>query len=117
LDKKTLTQFLELKKLMSNYFQQIYRLVAQIPAGKVATYGQIAALIGNPRASRTVGWAMRNAPSNLQLPCHRVVYQSGALAPPDTFGSSGLQRALLESEGITFNFDDRVALEKHLWQI
>ena len=100
----------------SHFFQQVYHLVARIPPGKVATYGQIALLLGRPRAGRTVGWAMRGAPADLRLPCHRVVYQSGALAPSGAFGEWGLQRALLEAEGITFNPDGRIDLEKHLWE-
>lgn len=100
---------------MSHFFEQVYQLVARIPEGKVATYGQIAVLLGCPRASRVVGWAMRSAPSERKLPCHRVVYQSGALAHPDVFGP-GVQRALLEAEGVTFHPDGRIEMEKHGWQ-
>ncbi|MEM5767251.1 MAG: MGMT family protein [Bacillota bacterium] len=100
---------------MNGFFQQVYDLIATIPEGKVATYGQIAALLGKPKASKIVGWALHTTPSNFKLPCHRVVNKSGDLAPAYVFGGIGAQRSLLEAEGITFNSDGRVNLKKHLW--
>ncbi|HEY8392265.1 MAG TPA: MGMT family protein [Capillibacterium sp.] len=99
---------------MDGFFQQVYQIVAQIPAGRVATYGQIAALIGEPRSARIVGWALHSAPRQLNLPCHRVVNKKGTLCPADLFGP-GRQRLLLEAEGVTFTPDGRVNMEKHLW--
>lgn len=96
-----------------NFREKIYTLTAQIPAGKVATYGQLALLAGSPRASRIAGAAMYRAPAG--LPCHRVVYASGRLSPPDVFGP-GIQRALLEQEGVTFLPDGRVDLAACLWR-
>jgi methylated-DNA-protein-cysteine methyltransferase-like protein len=101
---------------MSGFFEQVYQLVAQIPAGRVATYGQIAALLGRPRAGRLVGWAMRAAPSHRNLPCHRVVNRTGSLAPEGVF-APGLQRALLEAEDVGFTADGRINLEQHLWHV
>jgi len=95
-------------------FDEVYRIVARIPAGKVATYGQIAALLGHPRGARTVGWAMHDAPPELDLPCHRVVNARGALSPEEVFGP-GRQRALLEAEGVTFKRNGCIDLEQHLW--
>jgi len=100
---------------MSDFFQHVYELVAKIPEGKVATYGQIAALLGKPRSSKIVGWALHSTPSKLKLPCHRVVNRFGTLAPDSIFGGIEIQRSILESEGITFNSDGRVNLKKHLW--
>lgn len=100
---------------MKTFFQEVYEIVAKIPRGKVATYGQIAALLGNPRSARTVGWAMWEAPPGLGLPCHRVVNRLGAMAPSHVFGGEGIQRAMLEEEGVTFKADGCVDLEKHLW--
>lgn len=99
---------------MDHFFQQVYELVAQIPRGKLATYGQIAALLGRPRSAKIVGWAMRSAPCELDLPCHRVVSKSGRLAPDYAFGGAGKQRAMLAAEGITFKVDGCLDLDKHL---
>jgi methylated-DNA-protein-cysteine methyltransferase related protein len=100
---------------LTDFFQRVYKIVAQVPKGKVATYGQIARLLGEPRSARVVGWAMKAAPESLHLPCHRVVNRLGELAPNYAFGSSDVQRGLLVSEGITFNEDGRINMKKHLW--
>ena len=100
-----------------NFFKAVYDIVAQIPEGKVATYGQIAALLGNPRNARIVGWAMRSAPKHLDLPSHRVVNKSGTMAPDYVFGSVESQKAKLANEGITFTKDGCIDLVQHLWQI
>jgi methylated-DNA-protein-cysteine methyltransferase-like protein len=102
---------------LSNFFAAVYQIVAQIPEGKVATYGQIAALLGEPKGARIVGWAMRGAPANLNLPCHRVVNKSGAMAPDYVFGGAQSQRAKLAAEGIQFNEDDHIDLARYLWEV
>lgn len=101
---------------MEKYFDKVYKIVAQIPKGKVSTYGQIAATLGNPRNARVVGWAMRATPEHLGLPCHRVVNRTGVLAPSYVFGDAEMQRAILESEGITFLDNGRIDMKKHLWK-
>ena len=83
-------------------------MVARIPAGQVATYGLVAFLAGRPRASRIVGCALARAPEG--LPCHRVLYRDGGLSPADVFGGTGIQRLLLEGEGVPFLPDGRVDL-------
>lgn len=98
------------------FFCQVYQLVAQIPLGKVATYGQIALLAGRPRAARMVGWAMASAPPEKKLPCHRVVAGTGRLAPGDIFGGEGIQRQLLEEEGVAFLPDGRIHMKVSLWR-
>jgi methylated-DNA-protein-cysteine methyltransferase-like protein len=102
---------------MAGFFAEVYRLVALIPRGRVATYGQIAAYLGSPRAARTVGWAMRQAPEQLRLPCHRVVSATGQLAPDHAFGGAQVQRAMLESEGVAFGPEGCVDVDAHLWRI
>jgi len=87
------------------FFAQVYKLVAQIPEGKVATYGQLAAMLGSPRAARIVGWAMASAPEHLDLPCHRVI----------RFGGYDAQRAELEAEGVLFRPDGTVDMKACLW--
>lgn len=101
---------------MNELYRKIYQIVARIPEGRVATYGQIAALVGNPRAARAVGWAMHSVPRELRLPCHRVVNKAGQLSLPHIFGP-GIQKALLESEGITFNRQGCINMRYHLWRI
>ena len=63
------------------FLQDVYSVVAAIPAGRVVTYGQIAYLVGRPQCSRMVGQAMHNVPEDLHLPCHRVVNSQGRLVP------------------------------------
>jgi methylated-DNA-protein-cysteine methyltransferase-like protein len=98
---------------LKDYFATVYQLVAQIPEGKVATYGQIASLIGDKRNARVVGWAMKAAPKG--IPCHRVVNRLGEMSPSYVFGSKELQRDILISEGVTFKKDGCIDLKKHLW--
>ena len=94
-----------------NFYQRVYALVRRIPAGKCATYGQLALMLGNPRASRAVGYAMR-ACKDPAVPCHRVLRGDGSTA--EAFGP-GVQRALLEAEGVPFTADGRAALALCRW--
>lgn len=96
-----------------NTFEKIYEVVKSIPKGKVATYGQVAFLAGNPRWSRVVGYALHVNPDPSTIPCHRVVNREGKVAPGFAFGGAGIQRGLLESEGIVFEPDGRIDLEKY----
>ena len=93
-------------------FEKIYNVVRQIPKGKVATYGQVAMLAGNPRWARVVGYALHNNPDPKTIPCHRVVNREGRVAPGFAFGGSGIQRELLEKEGVAFETDCHIGLEK-----
>lgn len=96
-----------------NTFEKIYEVVKNIPKGKVATYGQVALLAGNPRWARVVGYALHVNPEPGIIPCHRVVNREGKTAPGFAFGGEGVQRQLLESEGIIFETDGRIDLEKY----
>ncbi len=87
-----------------------------IPRGKVATYGQIARLIGHPRAARQVGWALHVNPEPIIVPCHRVVNRNGALSGAFAFGGMDMQRNLLESEGVCFDQTGCVDLSVYLWE-
>ncbi|WP_455582419.1 MGMT family protein [Dysosmobacter sp.] len=96
-------------------FSAFYRIVSQIPAGKVATYGQVARLAGMPRCARTVGYAMAGC-KDPAVPCHRVVDRfGGTKACFDTY-APGTQRALLESEGVLFRPDGTVDLNRCGWE-
>jgi len=98
------------------FFNLVYALVRQIPLGKVATYGQIARLLGAPRSARIVGWAMHGNPYGSRVPCHRVIQQGGTCSPNFRIGDPDAQRRLLEREGVRFTLSGRVNLEAHLWR-
>lgn len=82
------------------FSEQVYSAVRKIPKGKVATYGQIAMLIGHPGASRAVGTALHHNPDNSVTPCHRVVNAKGRLAREFAFSGAEEQKFLLEREGV-----------------
>lgn len=96
-------------------FASIHALVRRIPPGRVATYGQLARLLGAPRQARVVGWAMRATPRGAGIPWHRVVQQGGGLSPGVAPQDPGRQRRRLEAEGIAFRLDGRVDLAAHQW--
>ncbi|WP_312643509.1 MGMT family protein [Hydrogenoanaerobacterium sp.] len=98
-----------------NFYEKVYQLVQMIPAGKVASYGQIALLAGNPRASRAVGYALHVNPLPGIIPCHRVVNREGRLAPGFAFGGEGEQRKLLEAEGVDVDDDGYVNMQLYAW--
>ncbi len=97
-------------------FEKIYNIVTRIPKGKVATYGQVALLAGNPRWARVVGYALHNNPMPYVIPCHRVVNREGKVATAFAFGGGLAQRDLLEKEGIIFNSDGTIDLKIFGWQ-
>ena len=90
---------------------RVYEVVARIPKGKVVSYGQIALMIGAPRAARQVGWAMRNCPEG--LPWQRVVLADGAIAGG---GYAAVRRAMLEAEDVPFLPDGRVDMAACRWR-
>ncbi len=98
------------------FFAKVYDVVRRIPLGKVATYGQIARIVGEPRAARQVGWALHVNPEPFVVPCHRVVNREGRLSGAFAFGGADAQRYLLMNEGVQFVADDVVDLQKHLWE-
>lgn len=93
----------------------VYDLVKKIPLGRVATYGQIAAMSGNPRRARIVGHALSLC-GERDVPCHRVVNSSGGLS--DGFSPLGKEthRMLLQMEGVLFLDNGCVDLERCLWR-
>lgn len=94
---------------------RIYRAVKQIPAGKVATYAQIAALAGNPKMSRAVGNALHKNPDPQGIPCFRVVNAKGEMSEAFAFGGVNRQAELLEAEGVEVK-GNVVDLEKFQWR-
>jgi len=101
---------------MSRFFEQVHRLVSLIPAGRVASYGQIAALLGEPRAARTVGWALHALPDETTVPWQRVINVQGRITNSSHSGAAEIQRVLLEQEGIRFSTDGRVDMTVYRWE-
>lgn len=100
-----------------NTFEKIYEQVKRIPKGKVATYSQIALLVGNPRLSQVVGYALHANPSQKTIPCHRVVNKSGRVAKGFAFGGENIQRDMLLSEGVSFIDNFTVDMSKCQWKL
>jgi O-6-methylguanine DNA methyltransferase len=98
-----------------DFFDKVFDVVAKIPYGKVATYGDIAEACGIRSSARTVGWAL-NSSKGSNLPCHRVVNRFGALTGKMHFGSYDLMEELLLSEGVKFDKDGCVILKDFLWK-
>lgn len=89
---------------------QVLSAVEEIPCGKVASYGQLARLIGRPQNSRLVGKILSRAEFYGSYPCHRVVNHAGRLAP-----GFAEQKALLLAEGVQFTDSTHVNMKKHQW--
>lgn len=98
-----------------NTFEKIYEQVKKIPRGKVASYGQIALLAGNPRWSRVVGYALHVNPDPDSIPCHRVVTKDGKLSPAFAFGGENMQRQFLLNEGVVFIDENTVDMNASAW--
>ena len=96
------------------FFQKVYQVVRSIPPGKVMSYGQVAAMAGNPRMARQVGWALHACQPADQVPWQRVVTKEGRVASYDS-PVPDLQRRLLEGEGVRFDREGRVCREDFLF--
>ncbi|MGH7633298.1 MAG: MGMT family protein [Gemmatimonadaceae bacterium] len=101
----------------SDSYSRIYAVVRRIPRGRVATYGQVAALAGLARQPRLVGYAMHALPNGTALPWHRVINAQGRVSQRSgDSGGSLTQRMLLEVEGVRFDAAGRVSLEQQGWK-
>ncbi|MBI9101985.1 MAG: MGMT family protein [Spirochaetales bacterium] len=96
--------------MISDFAKRVTEIIASIPAGKVATYGQIAILAGNPRAGRQVARFLHSMSKKYDLPWQRVVNARGSISLPAPFGDH--QRALLEEEGVVFDLKGRIDLKR-----
>jgi methylated-DNA-protein-cysteine methyltransferase related protein len=97
-------------------YARIYAAVARIPPGTVATYGQIAALAGLAGHARQVGYALHALPEGSDLPWQRVINARGEVSPRSEPGWEGLQRAMLEAEGVEFDGRGRADLARYRWE-
>lgn len=101
---------------MSDFFEQVYEVVKQVPPGRVTTYGAIAAYLGAPGAARMVGWAMNASGRHSGfVPAHRVVNRNGLLTGKRHFGAPDVMRELLENEGVEIVEDQIVGFEQKFW--
>src|SRR4051812_23166747 len=101
----------------SENYARIYEAVARIPRGRVATYGQIAALAGLPGHARQVGYALHRTPDGLAVPWQRVLNAKGEIALRADPVAAKHQRALLRGEGVRFRRNGMVDLRKYAWKV
>lgn len=97
-----------------NFYEAVYRVVRKVPKGRVMTYGQIAAILGAPRAARAVGYAMRASPD--RIPWQRVINRKGQISARSQVERPILQKMLLESEGVHFDASGTCDLERLRWE-
>ncbi len=100
---------------MKGFFEKVYDVVQHIPKGKVMTYGQIAKILGAPKYSQIVGYALHVNPRPKEIPCHRVVNRFGEVCEGFAFGGKNVQRELLEAEGVVFDKNGKIDMEKYQW--
>lgn len=112
--KKKNNQKRKSEKRNDDFFKKVYRITKRIPYGKVTTYGDIAEACGIRSAARTVGWALNGCGPD--IPAHRVVNRFGALTGKIHFGDPNLMEELLRSEGVEFDENGCVKLDKYLWK-
>ncbi|MES3031513.1 MAG: MGMT family protein [Patescibacteria group bacterium] len=99
---------------MKTFSEKVYEVASRIPKGKVATYGQIARLAGNTKASRAVGMCMSSNIDTKKVPCHRVVASTGELTGY-AFGGVSVKQKILEREGVAFK-NKKADLQQSQWQ-
>ena len=100
----------------SDAYDRIYAVVKLIPRGRVATYGQVAALAGLGRQARMVGYALHALPVGARVPWQRVINAAGRISDRANPRAALRQRELLEAEGVEFDGGDRVSLQRYRWR-
>ena len=98
----------------ANYLR-MYEVIRRVPEGRVATYGQVAVIAGLPGHARQVGYALHASRAEDELPWQRIVNAKGEVSPRSEPGYEGLQRAMLEAEGVVFNSAGRIDLKRFRW--
>ena len=98
-----------------NFFDKVYKVVRQIPEGKVTSYGAIASYLGAKKSARLVGWAMNASHGDISIPAHRVVNRIGLLTGKYHFGGTKVMQQLLENEGIVIKGNKIQNLENFFW--
>lgn len=100
----------------SRSYDRIYKVVARIPKGRVATYGQVAKLAGLAGHARQVGYALHALPGAATTPWQRVINARGEVSARAEPGMDQIQRQMLEGEGVSFNDHGRVDLARYQWR-
>jgi methylated-DNA-protein-cysteine methyltransferase related protein len=117
--KKTVTKLKSVKpsgKRDENFFELVYEIAAQIPRGRVTSYGAIARCLGTRMSARMVGWAMNGSrKANIKIPAHRVVNRNGMLVGRHHFKTPDEMEMRLKKEGIKVKNNTIVDFEKHFW--
>ena len=107
---------------MSNFYEQVYALVLQIPRGKVSSYGRLASMLGRPRAARAVGYALnglkdkQDNPAYADVPWQRVVNSKGRISIINREHGGNEQAARLRDEGVVVNDKLQIDLDMYLWK-
>lgn len=99
-----------------NFRELVWEVVCAIPRGKVMTYGQVAASLGAPRASRAVGYVLYFTPQEAGVPCQRVVNRYGGLAAAYGWGGVASHKAGLLADGVEVRDDYTVDLDIYRWR-
>lgn len=102
-----------------NFYFRVYGVVRRIPAGRVATYGQVAAVLGAPRSAQMVGWALNALKPDTKVPWQRVINREGMISITNRRATKGLQAELLKVEGVEVEFRDGnfwVDMVKYAWE-
>ncbi len=104
---------------LASFDRADHALVRRVPRGRVVTYGQVAALLGHPRAARAVGNALGRLSAGRAslVPWHRVVSAGGAVSRRGDGEAAARQRRLLEREGVAFSRGGRIDLRRHVWRV
>lgn len=102
-------------KEKGNFFERVYDVAAQIPEGRVTSYGAIAAYLGSKGSARMVGWAMNASHLRTDVPAHRVVNRVGLLTGKHHFEGTNLMQQLLENEGIPVKEGQIQNFKKYFW--
>jgi methylated-DNA-protein-cysteine methyltransferase-like protein len=98
------------------FFDRVYKVVRQVPPGRVTTYGAIASYIGAPGAARMVGWAMNQSHAQPDfIPAHRVVNRIGMLTGKHHFNGANLMQELLENEGAIIRKNRIINFQEIFW--
>ena len=101
---------------MPNFYDAVHSLVRDIPAGRVMTYGQIATILGAPRAARAVGYALRALEEGTDVPWQRVINSKGGVSARGDNQRPSLQYELLAEEGVVFGMNDTCDLGLYRWE-
>lgn len=101
---------------METFYDRVYAFIANVPPGRVVTYGQVAFELGAPTASRAVGYALHHLPgTSVDVPWWRVVNSAGRISHGSRGSAADIQRERLEAEGVRFDLEGRIRLREFRW--